>query len=556
MFCFNCGKKIEDNAKFCPYCGNDLKETEDVDTQTESTTFVEEKTEKAQKKPEEHRLIRKRSIWKFLLFSIITCGIYSIYAMYKFTEDMNSLCEGDGKESPNYIIVLLLTLCTLGIYGFYWWYRQAERLKEAACRYGLEIRESGRSILCWQIFGSLLFNLGPFVSIYIMFDNMNYIALIYNGEKSREEVRAMGTPHAKLVRNVWCIAGGILGVLLLLIALGVGSIFILMSDSEDKEEEYQKIEKQVNEKNMDGLTNDTLESQVIPEEEESKVENEQEEKEKNTEPVTDTSLGWKKAYLDYLNGIGNTEYGYSLDYIDGDDIPELVIDYMNAAEGVTLCTYDGIGVVETPVGESLRYRLKENLFCVSGGRMDHYYDIVYKIVDGVPKEVSKGEYGVLDYENVKYDESGLMIYQYSWNGESVSEYDYYNRIENFSYEKYPNIVCPAGNGYFYDIIEVLEHPLDIVTIKPYLNDNGYTNLLNNYVVLFDGIEGDKIHFSVTYDGELVGSASATIIDSKTAEYKNAKSELVIKFDADYKQLEIEGYMDTIDLTGSYVGIWG
>ena len=188
--------------------------------------------------------------------------------------------------------------------------------------------------------------------------------------------------------------------------------------------------------------------------------------------------------------------------------------------------------------------------------MDHYYDIIYEIIDGVPKEVSKGEFGALDYENVKYDESGEVIYQYLWNGESVSEYDYYDLTENFNFENDPNSVCVAGNGYFYDIIEVLEYPLDIVTIKPYLNDNGYVNLLNNYKVLFDGIEGDKIHFYVTYEDELVGSASATIIDSKTAEYKNAKCELMIKFDADYKQLEIEGYMDTIDLTGSYTGVWG
>lgn len=280
------------------------------------------------------------------------------------------------------------------------------------------------------------------------------------------------------------------------------------------------------------------------------------EQEENKESVINNSLSWKKVYLDYLNEIGNTEYGYSLDYIDGDDVPELVIDYKNAAQGLSLCTYDGTSVVETPVGESLIYRLKENLFCVSGGRMDQYYNTIYKIVDGVPKEVSKGEFGILDQDNVKHDEAGEIIYQYFWNGESVSEYDYYDLTEKFNFENNPNIVRVAGDGYFYDIIEVLEHPLDIVTIKPYLNDNGYVNLLNNYKVFFDGIEGDKIHFSVTYGDELIGSASATIIDSKTAEYKNAKCELTIKFDADYKQLEIEGYMDTIDLTGSYTGAWG
>ena len=264
----------------------------------------------------------------------------------------------------------------------------------------------------------------------------------------------------------------------------------------------------------------------------------------------------EKSYLDYLNKIENTEYGYSLEYIDGDDVPELVIDYKIAAKGISLCTYDGSKVVETPVGEFLRYKLKENSFCVSGGRMDYYYDIIYKIVDGVPQEVAKGEYGILDPDNKKYDEAGDIIYQYLWNGKSVSEYDYSDFTQPFNFEYNTDVVCSAGSGYFYDIIKVLEHPLDIVTISPYLNDNGYESLLNNCKVLFDGIEGDKIHFSVTYEGELVGSASAIIIDSKTAEYKNPKCELKIKFNEDCKKLEIEGHMDTIDLTGSYVGAWG
>ena len=40
-----------------------------------------------------------------ILLSIITCGIYSIFYWYKFTEDLNTLGRGDGQDSPNYIIV-------------------------------------------------------------------------------------------------------------------------------------------------------------------------------------------------------------------------------------------------------------------------------------------------------------------------------------------------------------------------------------------------------------------------------------------------------------------
>lgn len=102
----------------------------------------------------------------------------------------------------------------------------------------------------------------------------------------------------------------------------------------------------------------------------------------------------------------------------------------------------------------------------------------------------------------------------------------------------------------------MSHPLDITIIVPYLNDNGYESLLNHYVILFDGIVDDKIHFTVTHNGELVGSASATITNARTAEYKNANSELIIEFNVNYQQLKIEGYMGTIDLTGNYVGRWG
>ena len=299
----------------------------------------------------------------------------------------------------------------------------------------------------------------------------------------------------------------------------------------------------------------TLDKEIV-DDSETYVEdvNEETNEEKGEEVSKSATLNWKNAYLNYLNENGNTDYGYSLSYIDEDDIPELVIDTMISASGVELCTYDGEKIIVTPVGESLTYRLQENSFCVSGGKMDSYYDIVYKIVDGTPVEVSRGEYGALDYENLKYDESGTMIYQYSLNGKFVSENDYYALIEAFSHED--EIVWSAGGGYLYDVIEVLSHPLDITMIDPYLNDNGYMSLLNNYVIMFDGLSDDKIHFTVTYNGELIGAVSAIIINAKRAEYKNSNSQLVIKFDVDYAQLEVEGYMDSIDLTGNYQGIWG
>ena len=61
-----------------------------------------------------------RSFWVYLLLSIVTCGLYSIYFWYVYVEDLNTIFYGDGEDSPNYIIVLLLSWVTCGIYGVYW----------------------------------------------------------------------------------------------------------------------------------------------------------------------------------------------------------------------------------------------------------------------------------------------------------------------------------------------------------------------------------------------------------------------------------------------------
>ena len=53
-----------------------------------------------------------RSFWVYLLLSIVTCGLYSIYFWYVYVEDLNTIFYGDGEDSPNYIIVLEFTAFT------------------------------------------------------------------------------------------------------------------------------------------------------------------------------------------------------------------------------------------------------------------------------------------------------------------------------------------------------------------------------------------------------------------------------------------------------------
>jgi hypothetical protein len=120
----------------------------------------------------------KRSLLKYIVFSVCTLGIYSLYFIYKLVEDVNVICRGDGEETPGLMSLILFSICTLGIYSFVWYYRLGNRIQRAGRRYDLGL-EGGGTLLMWQIFGSLLFGLGPLISTYILIQNMNCLATGY-----------------------------------------------------------------------------------------------------------------------------------------------------------------------------------------------------------------------------------------------------------------------------------------------------------------------------------------------------------------------------------------
>ena len=101
-----------------------------------------------------------RSFWVYLLLSIVTCGLYSIYFWYVYVEDLNTIFYGD---------------------GVYWRYKQANRMyRESYDRYGVMIEENGSAILLWTLLGYLTGGIGQLVADYFMTQNLNKTALVYN----------------------------------------------------------------------------------------------------------------------------------------------------------------------------------------------------------------------------------------------------------------------------------------------------------------------------------------------------------------------------------------
>ena len=51
------------------------------------------------------RLQDDRSLAIYILLSIVTCGIYSYYFIYKMAHDVNIACEGDMHFCIYYIVI-------------------------------------------------------------------------------------------------------------------------------------------------------------------------------------------------------------------------------------------------------------------------------------------------------------------------------------------------------------------------------------------------------------------------------------------------------------------
>ena len=121
-----------------------------------------------------------RSLLVYILLSIVTCGIYGWYFIYKLAKDVNTCCDGDGENTAGLLMLILLSIVTCGIYSYIWFYKLGDRLNKNAYRYGMMFTENGTTVLMWQLFGVLLCGIGPFIAMNIIIKNTNALCAAYN----------------------------------------------------------------------------------------------------------------------------------------------------------------------------------------------------------------------------------------------------------------------------------------------------------------------------------------------------------------------------------------
>lgn len=140
----------------------------------------------------------------------------------------------------------------------------------------------------------------------------------------------------------------------------------------------------------------------------------------------DAQRAWMDAYGAFIRD--QEEYaGYQLLDI-GCDAPLLYLYGEIMAKGDLVCYYDAAsGSVTSEILSTggLKFIDGKNLLCEGGGHMDVYYDNVYTVRDGRLVLLHAGEYGLQGSTWTSPDG-----YLYLWDGETVSEQEYMDRLED------------------------------------------------------------------------------------------------------------------------------
>lgn len=134
--CPKCNSLYEDNASFCKECGSPLSASDSYqntqENQKQQTNQYQQNNnyqnnyyQNNYSQTSSTAGIAPRNLVLSIIFSLITCGIYSIYWMIKLNDEVNQL-SGDYQATSGGMI-FLFSLITCGIYGLYWSYKMGER---------------------------------------------------------------------------------------------------------------------------------------------------------------------------------------------------------------------------------------------------------------------------------------------------------------------------------------------------------------------------------------------------------------------------------------------
>lgn len=111
------------------------------------------------------RKIEQREPWKCLLLTIVTCGVYGLYWMYKVMESLSIIKKDYNNEFWKWLV---LSFITCSIYNIYWTYKNAKFLYEVQLKQKTNYIPNDRSMM-FMVFFAVTLCLGFPLTILIPF---------------------------------------------------------------------------------------------------------------------------------------------------------------------------------------------------------------------------------------------------------------------------------------------------------------------------------------------------------------------------------------------------
>jgi len=140
-----------------------------------------------EKKYEPPKLQTSRSMWKLMILSILTLGLYSIVFFIPLSFDLDKVAPKRYRDKTmNFLVAYILSLFTFSIVMTVWHYQIADRIEESLTRRHINYDFSTGDFWKWYFFGSFIL-VGPFIYFHKLCTAMNLLCQSYNENPTIEE---------------------------------------------------------------------------------------------------------------------------------------------------------------------------------------------------------------------------------------------------------------------------------------------------------------------------------------------------------------------------------
>ena len=136
--------------------------------------------ESAEKTYQPPKMPTNRKMWKLVLLSIVTLGIYGIFFFVPFSYDLDKISpRRDGSRTMSYALAYFLSMITFSIVMIIWHYQIASRIEQALSERGIAYDFGTSTFWGWYFFGTFIL-VGPFIYFHKLCTAMNLLCEDYN----------------------------------------------------------------------------------------------------------------------------------------------------------------------------------------------------------------------------------------------------------------------------------------------------------------------------------------------------------------------------------------